>query len=184
MSLISKRQWQVEVNQLLAALRKGHHAAFNELYSKTTDRLHHLVISIVQDEHIAVDVLQEAYINVWTHRHRFELINGDAWSWLCQVFRNKAIDYYRTHKRTLRATENSARPEPYRESTQEWENTIDLKRILNPLNAKQRHSLISSYVLGYSHQELADEFNEPLGTVKSRIRRTLKQLESHQTCLQ
>ena len=183
MSLISKRQWRVEVNQLLSAVTKDHHAAFNELYSKTTDRLHKLVLGIVQDEHIAVDVLQEAYINVWTRRHQFERINGDAWSWLCQVFRNKAIDYYRKHQRNLSSTEENGQPEPYRESTLEWENTIDLKRILNPLNAKQRHSLISSYVFGYSHQELADEFNEPLGTVKSRIRRTLKQLETHQACL-
>ncbi len=165
--------WLAEVNQLFADVVNGKKGAFHQLYEQTNAKLFGIVLRIVPESNAAADVLQEAYLKVWTHAGCFDTSKGEAWSWLCQLFRNKAIDHYRHLQRFKSALETCQPTEPYSESTRHWENTRQVSQLLDHLSPDQQRMIVSAYVNGYTHQELSELFDEPVGTVKSKIRRGL-----------
>ncbi|MBJ7536881.1 sigma-70 family RNA polymerase sigma factor [Marinomonas transparens] len=168
--------WKREVEQALAQVKLQHQPSFEKLYELTNAKLYGLVLKIIPDQALATDALQEAYHKIWLNaeQHRADL--GSAWSWLCQLTRNQAIDRVRQRQR-LQETSDEEVPEAFSESEATlWPEHIDLNRCLQTIRAEQQNVIVHAYVYGSSHSELVKKFDAPLGTLKSWIRRGLKEL--------
>jgi RNA polymerase sigma-70 factor (ECF subfamily) len=162
---------------LLAAIGAGDRRAFKALYDATSRRLFGIALSVLKRRDLAEDVLQEAFVRVWTQARQFDPQRGPALAWLSRIVRNLAIDQIRrergAHDDIANHTDSlSAPPAPVADRA-------DLSRGLARLRADQRNILRLAFVQGYTHEELVERLGVPLGTAKSRVRRGLEQMRAY-----
>ena len=171
---------------LLAATAEGDRTAFAELYRMTSGKLLGTAIRILGDRGAAEDVLQETYLRIWQNAHRFDAGLGSALGWLTTILRHRAID----RARILRASRENAvggdtdleaaASEPPSSPEHRMADGQSISRCLERLDARRRTLILLAFTRGFTHVELAARMALPLGTVKSDIRRGLKELR---TCL-
>jgi RNA polymerase sigma-70 factor, ECF subfamily len=171
---------------LLDRIARRDQAALAELYDRHCRLLFSLILRILRDRGEAEDVLQEVFVRVWDRADSYNPSLGTPAAWLVRISRNRAID--RLRSRTVRAgilaselqrPEQTADPAPdadperYAASSEERRVIADALAALPP---EQRLLIESAFYEGYTQSELAERFDLPLGTVKTRIRAGMQSL--------
>ncbi len=163
--------------QRIAARDTG---ALAELYDRHSRLLFGLLLRIVRDRGEAEDVLQEAFVRVWSQAGKYDARMGRPLPWMVRVARNCAIDRLRVRK--VRAAVDAPSGPAIVEFAAATgiqnpeEAVIDAERrgvvtgALSGLPPEQRQLIEAAFFEGYTHSELAQRFELPLGTVKTRIR--------------
>lgn len=162
-------------------------AALAELYDRHARLLFSLVMRILRNQSDAEEVLQEAFTRVWTRATSYDDRLGSPTAWLTRVARNLAIDRFRA--RRARGDQMGTPVEALDErlpagsagGTSEHEPADVLlsgsvRAAIDSLPGAQRALIEAAFFEGYTHQELAERFSLPLGTVKTRIRTGLMTL--------
>jgi RNA polymerase sigma-70 factor (ECF subfamily) len=181
---------QAQLAKLIARIALRDQAAFRELYRLTASRLLAVSMRMLRDQGRAEDVLQEAFIGVWRTADRFAIEKSQPMTWLINIVRNRTIDALRTAtaQREESLTEEDDDGET-RESDIEDDSAgpLDalvakneaaaLRRCLERLEPGPRQSILLAFYEGLSHAELAEKMNQPLGTIKSWVRRSLERLK-------
>jgi RNA polymerase sigma-70 factor (ECF subfamily) len=157
-------------------------AALAELYDRHSRLLFGLILRIVRDRGEAEDILQEAFVRIWTRAGIYDARVGGPLPWIVRLARNCAID--RLRARQVRAAVDAPAIEvagvqvaapPAAIQTPEAavmgaERRQTVTDALGGLPAVQRQLIEAAFFEGYTHSELAQRFGLPLGTVKTRIR--------------
>jgi RNA polymerase sigma-70 factor, ECF subfamily len=147
--------------------------AVAELYDRHHRLLFGLILRILRDRSEAEEVLQEVFVLVWTRAETYNVALGSPAAWLVRIARNRGIDRLRANSVRVRATESAPLPEPA-ESPEARAVLSEQQRAvacaLQSLPQDQRLLIEHAYFLGLTQSELAERFNLPLGTVKTRIR--------------
>ena len=170
------------VLQLLLASAWGDHEAFAELYHATAPSLLALAMRMLTNQDQAEEVVQETFVQAWYSAKDYHPAKGPALAWLAGIARHRALDRRRQEQRhTTRRQALAQQPEPMPEPepTAQVHYSRELQALLDclqPLLEQQRQSLLLVYYYGYSHREVAQHLHQPLGTVKSWIRRGLANL--------
>jgi RNA polymerase sigma-70 factor (ECF subfamily) len=159
-------------------------AAFEVLYDRHAAAVYGLCHRIVRSAALADDVCQEAFLSVWRSGGRYDRRLGSVRSWILSITHNRAIDQLRRSRRhDDRQVHDDALAErmPGGDSTDgEALRRIeadDAGRALGCLPDEQRAVIELSFYSGYSHTEIADTLDVPLGTVKGRMRLALEKLQ-------
>jgi len=184
----------VELSGLLARAGLGDRVAFAALYERTSAHLLGVVLRIQRDRAMAEDILQEVYVNVWRAAKSFDAAQSQPLTWLTSIARNRAIDGLRRAQAQpqLKTTPNRAiddeEPDVYDTVADDAPGPLELLSrasdaraltgCMQALSAPQRQSLALAFFDGLSHAEVAEAMREPLGTVKSWLRRALMSLKS------
>jgi RNA polymerase sigma-70 factor (ECF subfamily) len=180
---------EVPDDALIAALVVGEVEALGALYDRHARVVFALLIRIVGDRDSAEDLLQEVFLRAWQHARAFDDTRGTVRVWLHSIAHNLALNELRrrrrrpqTHERTANADPDSddvvgcvdVGPDP---AVDAWcaVRDAELADALDHLPAGQRAVLLL-YAEGFSQSEIAAKLDEPLGTIKSRMRRALCQL--------
>jgi RNA polymerase sigma-70 factor, ECF subfamily len=147
--------------------------AVGELYDRQSRLLFGLILRILRDRGEAEDVLQEVFVLVWTRAQTYDVALGSPAAWLVRIARNRAIDRLRANGVRARAVESA--PEPEAAGSPEASASLNerqrgVARALAMLPAEQRLLIEQAYFLGLTQSELAERFQLPIGTVKTRIR--------------
>ncbi|MEQ9812118.1 MAG: RNA polymerase sigma factor [Azospirillaceae bacterium] len=167
--------------ELLAKLAGGNRAALRDLYHRHAGRLIRLASGIVGDRTMAEDCVHDAFVIVCERAGSFEPSMGAPRAWLSTIVRNRAIDAIRKSSRRraiLKANPVSAEdeidnaPSPEERASLSQDRTR-LDACLEELRADQSALIVAVYSKGLSHREAARLTGEPVGTIKSRIRRGL-----------
>jgi RNA polymerase sigma factor (sigma-70 family) len=192
---IDERDWPErsrELAQLLAQSGLGDRRAFAQLYERTSGHLFAVVLRIQRDRAQAEDLLQEIYVSVWKAAASFDTARAQPLTWLTHIARNKAIDSLRRAQAQPRLEstsrdEDDDRPELTEALADEGPGPLELlgqaadRRQLGAcmerLSPPQRQSVALAFFDGLSHAEVAEHLREPLGTVKSWVRRALATLK-------
>jgi RNA polymerase sigma-70 factor (ECF subfamily) len=202
MSSTAERDWSErsrDLGRLLARTGLGDRAAFATLYERTSAHLLGVVMRIHRDRAQAEDVLQEVYVNVWRAAQSFDAAQSQPLTWLTSIARNRAIDSLRRTQAQPQLRSNivagGAGSGPDDEETDVYDTVADdapgpldllsrasdaraLHGCMQSLSAAQRQSVALAFYDGLSHAEVADAMRQPLGTVKSWVRRALLALKA------
>jgi RNA polymerase sigma-70 factor (ECF subfamily) len=165
--------------ELLARTALRDHAAYEALYRATAPKLFGFALRILQRRDVAEECLQDAFVSIWHRAGDYRSDRAQPFTWMAAIVRNRALDLLRAAPGTrevagdeeLDAFESDA-PEP----GLGMEDVHALRRCLDTLPAPHRQAIALSYFRGLAHAELARSLAEPLGTVKTWIRRGLMQL--------
>jgi RNA polymerase sigma factor (sigma-70 family) len=181
-----------DLSQLLARAGMGDRAAFAALYEKSSSHLFAVVLRICRDRATAEDILQEVYVNVWRAASGFDAAQSQPLTWLTSIARNRAIDSLRRAQTQPQLQTTSPSDD---EDSDVYDDTADdqpgplellgrasdaraLSHCMQDLTAQQRQSVALAFYDGLSHAEVAEKMGQPLGTVKSWVRRALLSLKS------
>ena len=152
------------------------------LYDHYSGALYGVVLRVIKNEDIAQEVLQDAFLKIWDKIESYDSSKGKLFTWMLNVTRNLAIDKMRSKEMGKgRKTDdidllvNRIDNQLHSESQVE---AIGLKEVLNRLPEDQRFVIEHLYLKGFTQSELAEEFNIPLGTVKTRTRMALMELRT------
>ncbi|HKH64049.1 MAG TPA: sigma-70 family RNA polymerase sigma factor [Solirubrobacterales bacterium] len=158
--------------------------AFEVLFDRHGGAAYSLAYRIVGDRAAAEEVTQEAFISVWRSGARFDAARGSVRSWLLSVVRNRAIDFLRSRAGKapkLTFDDDSALEQrPAAERTEEEalrrETAGELRGAIGKLPGEQSKVIELAYFGGFSHSEIAQILNLPMGTVKGRMRLGLEKI--------
>jgi RNA polymerase sigma-70 factor (ECF subfamily) len=184
-----------ELSGWLARAGLGDRAAFEALYRATSGTLLGVVLRIVPDRAQAEDVLQEVYVSVWRHAGGFDAARAQPMTWLGSVARHAAIDSLRRAQARVptvsshrvsdsgdddidladQTPSEDAGPLQLLQSAAEQRQVV---HCVGRLSAEQQQCVALAFYQGLSHSEVADHLVQPLGTVKSWLRRALQSLKA------
>jgi RNA polymerase sigma-70 factor (ECF subfamily) len=193
---INENDWPERSRELAALLARtglGDRSAFAQLYQRTSGHLFAVVLRIQRDRALAEDLLQEVYVSVWKAAAGFDAARSQPLTWLTHIARNRAIDSLRRagaqpQIESLTRDDDDDRPDAASQLPDDSPGPLDLlhrasdarelELCLQDLSAPQRQSVALAFFDGLSHAEVADHLQQPLGTVKSWVRRALQALKS------
>lgn len=154
--------------------------ALSYLYDKYGAALFGTAERIIQNEEVTSEVVQDIFMKIWTRIDQYDPKKGRFFTWMLNMTRNAAIDKVRSKEINRSAKTDSIDDYVYTiDSQNRTELSIDsigVKELMNDLVEEQRFILLKVYFEGFTHSEIADEFDIPLGTVKTRLRSALKHL--------
>ena len=171
----------VSDEQLLELSLTGDLCAFEVIVNRYKDRLFSFVMRFVNDEEMAQDIVQEAFLRAFRKRADFRAIAKFS-TWIYTIAGNLAKSELRRRKRwrflrldsgsddeaTFELPDNANRPDRVAETTL---TEPKIKAALERLPVKYREAVVLRDVEGFDYDEIADITHCPLGTVKSRINR-------------
>ena len=174
---------RARLSEALVLTGRGDRSAFETVYKATSAKLFGVCLRIFPDRNEAEEALQEAYLTIWNKAASFEAGRASPISWLVTVTRNRAIDRLRSKgKAGLTALDEAADiadPAPLADAQLLSASDTDvLNSCIEDLNQRDAHFIKCAFIAGATYAELASSEGEPLGTVKSRIRRALVKLRS------
>jgi RNA polymerase sigma factor (sigma-70 family) len=164
--------------ELITALKSRDDQAFSYLYDHYSGSLYSIILQIVKRPETASDVLQEVFVNIWRKIESYDPIKGRLFTWMLNISRNASIDMLRSknYQNSLKNQEITDTVYGSDQVTQTSIDSIGLSKFLAKLRPEQRVLIDLAYFKGYTHDEIAQIEDIPLGTVKTRIRNALLQL--------
>ena len=189
--------WTERSQTLAAALSRvalGDRAAFSQLYQLSSAQMFGVILRINSDRAQAEDILQECFVNIWRAAQGFDPARAQPTTWLTSIARNRAIDSLRRRKAEVATVSSHARDDDDSEDRdllaalpssdagplellQQAAQAQDLTHCIGRLSAEQQQCVALAYYQGLSHAEVAQHLVQPLGTVKSWVRRALMALK-------
>lgn len=167
----------------LARMARGEGEAVAELYDRHARPIYSLALRILGDVTDAEDVVQEVFSQAWRQASRYNASRGAVAAWLLTLARSRAIDRLRAKRARPagltgeRMTDQLVDASPAVDSMLlSSEQVSRVRAALDELPLLQRAALELAYFEGLTHAEIADRLEQPLGTVKTRIRLAMLKL--------
>lgn len=164
--------------QLVLALQGHLPADFAKLYEAYSAALYGVLLRLVKDSDLAKDLLQDAFLKIWSNSQNYDPRQGRLFTWLLTITRHVAMDELRARK--IRSTASTYLYEHDDQHVQPQVNAGMLDRaLLSPLAPVYQTVVELMYYRNYTGQEAAAYLQIPLGTVKTRVRKALQDLKTH-----
>jgi RNA polymerase sigma-70 factor (ECF subfamily) len=172
---------------LVTRIASGDESALKSLFDFLSPRVLGLTLQILRDHSAAEEALIDVFSQVWRQASRYEPDKGSVATWITTLARTRAIDLRRQRQR------HSTRESPLDTAELDLFQTPDdtpitraehtdlahvIQRALIRLPHDQRRAVEAAFFGGLSHTEIAAALNQPLGTIKTRIRSGLAALRT------
>jgi RNA polymerase sigma-70 factor (ECF subfamily) len=166
---------------LLGRVANGDRAALAELYEALGGQALAVALRVLGSRSDAEEVLQDSFVEVWTRAKSYDAERGSARAWVLAIARNRAIDRLRRRGSQARTASGAANEPGVAGATplelaEQRQSRERIQAALRELTPEQRQVLELGYFEGLSQSEIATRLNEPLGTIKTRVRTALQKL--------
>jgi RNA polymerase sigma-70 factor (ECF subfamily) len=181
-----RRQYLLLADEDLISLVVGSNAeAFATLYDRHGRAAYSLSYRMMGEKQAAEDLVQDAFLKVWRGAGSYRTERGSVRTWILSIVHNRGIDQLRSlasRRRTQNKVEASApKSEPSEAFAETWSNSQreQVREALGTLPPEQLKILELAYFSGYTHVEISELLDLPLGTVKGRMRLGLKKIRDY-----
>jgi RNA polymerase sigma-70 factor (ECF subfamily) len=174
---VPEREWTTLVRSIAAGDQRALHA----LYERAHRIVFTLMMRITANRETAEELTIDVFHDVWRGAARYDAANGTVLGWIMNQARSRAIDRLRFENRKKRRPGDDAQPpaeaaaDPH-DVLELREQAKALRAALAALTADERQAIEATFFAGLTHAEAAERLNQPLGTVKTRIRSALHKL--------
>ena len=186
MLMANNRQYTILADEDLMSLMEGGDAeAFAALYDRHSRAGYSLAYRMMGEKQAAEDLTQDAFLKVWRSAGGYRSERGSVRTWILSIVHNRGIDQIRSlasRRRTQDRVEQAApRSQPSEAFAEAWRNRQreQIREALNTLPEEQIKILELAYFSGYTHVEISNLLDLPLGTVKGRMRLGLKKIREY-----
>lgn len=174
---------EATIARALADCAAGRDSGLRLIFETEAPRLLGVALRILRDRAAAEEVLQDAFVAIWTRAGTFSADRGSARGWITAVLRNRALNRLRDDARTtttsdgdIAGLQDAHEVDQTGPVLQSLDPTGRLRRCLSALDEAKRSCVVLAYVYGYTHGEIAGRAGVPLGTAKAWTRRGLAAL--------
>ena len=164
-------------------VQQGDPRAFELLYDRHGGAAFSLAYRMTGNRTAAEDVSQEAFLSIWRSRVRYQPERGSVRNWVLGIVHNRAIDALRrnlVHERRRSAVEDLEERQEAPELTEvevaRRDEARHVRSALESLPEEQRRTIELAYFGGFSHSQIAEMLEMPIGTVKGRMRLGLEKM--------
>ena len=171
--------------ELLARTALADRRAFAELYRLSAPHLYAVALRILRNGGIAEEVLQESFVNIWHHAGSYVAARSQPLRWMTSIVRNRCLDQLRRREvETVTMNDEDDAVSVAAEGPTALEMLIAgadaraVKACVEALDPGPKQAIALAFYQGFSHSELALHLKQPLGTVKSWVRRGLERLRA------
>jgi RNA polymerase sigma-70 factor, ECF subfamily len=172
--------------ELVDRIKQGDSTALDALYERYSSPVYSLVWKILQNAEEAEDVALDVFWQIWRQADRYDPSRGAPPAWIFTVARSRAIDRlrarHRREDRTISFDDPAVNLDPLDEEAApdlvaSFRQTRDaVREAIKTLSVVQREAIELAFFKGLTHVEIARQLDEPLGTIKTRIRQGLIKL--------
>src|ERR1700730_10104201 len=170
--------------RLINRIAEGDDSSFDMLYERFSGPLYGMAYRMMNDTKEAEDVLQEAFTYIWRKAATYDPNRSSPFAWAVMITRNKAIDRLRVRQRLEKLREKVTSEEAFYQNKDETsaneptlrERGAIVRSALQEIPQEQRQALELAFFGGLTHEQIAEQLDTPLGTIKARIRRGLLRL--------
>jgi len=170
---------------LLQRVAQGDRVSFETLYERFSGVLFSTAYRVLNNQEAAEDVLQDVFIQIWEKAPLYDPARGKPMTWAVTLTRNKAIDRLRSTVRRNRLQDDVEREAETLEQFDDrssfdavaaGETNQIVREAIQKLSKDQREAIELAFFSSLTQTEIAERLNEPLGTIKARIRRGMMKL--------
>ena len=168
---------------LMQLVRRGDAQAFEVVYDRHATAAFSLAYRMTGTRNTAEDVVQEAFLSLWRSGARYDRARGSVRTWVLGIVHNRTIDALRRGKVHERRREQFEGVEERHEAPERTdveaarrEEARSVRSALDTLPPEQRRTIELAYFGGFSHSQIAELLDEPIGTIKGRMRLGLEKL--------
>jgi RNA polymerase sigma-70 factor, ECF subfamily len=169
--------------EVMPLVQAGDPRAFELLYDRHGGAAFSLAYRMVGRKSLAEDVVQEAFLSIWRSRLHYDQTRGSVRTWVLGIVHNRGIDSLRrstVHDRRRETLDGVEERFEARERTDveaaRREEARSVRGVLETLPAEQRRTIELAYFGGFTHNQIAKLLDEPIGTVKGRMRLGLEKM--------
>lgn len=177
-TVVSEKDWVALVHGVAA----GDERALHALYAQTHRLVFTLIVRIVNNRETAEEVTVDVFHDVWRRAAAYDAAGGSVVGWIMNQARSRAIDRLRFDQRKKRVPSATEIPPPTpsendpRQAFDVREEARALREALNVLTPAERQTIETAFFAEMTYGEVATTLNQPLGTVKTRVRAGLSKL--------
>ncbi|OCA87074.1 RNA polymerase sigma factor [Pseudobacillus wudalianchiensis] len=171
--------------ELIILVMKKHRSALEELYDRYIKLIYSFAFKFANgDADSTKEMVQLVFLKLWTTKSSYDSSKGKFVNWLLTITRNVCLDYIRKNSLHVKHTEQIQEhaSAELTNPVDEIEQRLTLNAVLaakSKLSTAQKRLIDLFYWKGFSLTEIAEIENEPVGTVKSRLHQSLKQLKKY-----
>ncbi len=182
----NRQQYLLLADEDLISLTDGGDTqAFAALYDRHGRVAYSLAYRMMGERQAAEDLVQEAFLKVWRAAGSYRADRASVRTWILSIVNNRGIDVLRSsasRRRTQdRVEAQTPASQPSEAFAETWRNSQreQVREALQGLPPEQLNVLELAYFSGYTHVEIAELLDLPLGTVKGRMRLGLKKIREY-----
>lgn len=167
---------------LITQLQDGNEKAFEKIYQLYSKSIFGVIFTILKDEELAEEVLQDVFLKVWEKAPSYDSSKGRFFTWILNIARNASIDQLRLKK--YKDLQKNMENETFvdliesRQNLADHTEAIGIQKYIKLLEPLCRSIIELLFFKGYTQQESAKELEMPLGTLKTRNRMCIKKLRA------
>ena len=189
--MASKALMELADEELMQLVRRGDARAFEVVYERHSGAAFSLAYRMTGKRVTAEEVVQEAFLALWRANARYDRTRGSVRTWILGIVHNRAIDALRrgmVHDRRRASDEGIeerfAADERTEAEVARRDEAREVRTALDTLPADQLKVIELAYFGGFTHSEIAAMLEEPLGTVKGRMRLGLAKMRDQLTAVE
>ncbi len=165
---------------LILELQNGNQRAFERIYELYSESIYGIIYSIVNDEKVAEEILQDVFLKIWENASSYNSDKGRFFTWILNIARNASIDQIRSksHKnkqKNLKA-DNFVDILENKSHFSSKTDAIGIKKYIDVLKPICKKLIDLLFFKGFTQKETAEELEMPLGTVKTKNRACINKL--------
>jgi RNA polymerase sigma-70 factor (ECF subfamily) len=170
---------------LVALCGSGDSSAFGMLYDRHSRVAYSLAYRMMGERQAAEDLVQDAFLKVWRGSSSYRAERGSVRTWILSIVHHRGVDQLRSMSSRRRMQEKAEANEPKSQPSEAFAETWrssqreQVREALKTLPPEQVKILELAYFSGYTHIQIAELLDLPLGTVKGRMRLGLKKIKAY-----